>query len=48
LAGGLVVAGGVEGEVMEEFAGGRVADAYVEVGVERDDGGSAWVRPMPM
>ena len=34
LAGGLVVAGGVEGEVAEEFAGGGVDDAHVEVGDE--------------
>jgi len=39
-AGGLVVAGGVEGEVAEEFAGGGVDDADVEVGDEEDDGGS--------
>ena len=38
-AGGLVVAGGVEGEVAEEFAGGGVDDADVEVGDEEDDGG---------
>jgi hypothetical protein len=40
LVGGLVVAGGVEGEVAEEFAGGGVDDADVEVGDEEDDGGS--------
>jgi hypothetical protein len=39
-AGGLVVAGGVEGEVAEHFAGGGVDDAYVEVGDEEEDGGS--------
>ena len=39
-AGGLVVAGGVEGEVAEEFAGGGVDDVDVEVGDEEDDGGS--------
>jgi hypothetical protein len=39
-AGGLVVAGGVEGEVAEEFAGGGVDDADVEVGDEEGDGGS--------
>jgi hypothetical protein len=40
LAGGLVVAGGVEGEVAEHFAGGGVDDPDVEVGDEEDDGGS--------
>jgi hypothetical protein len=35
----LVVAGGVEGEVAEEFAGGGVDDADVEVVDEEDDGG---------
>ena len=40
MAGGLVVAGGVEGEVAEELAGGGVDDADVEVGDEHDDGGS--------
>ena len=39
-AGWLVVAGGVEGEVVEEFAGGGVDDADVEVGDEQEDGGS--------
>jgi hypothetical protein len=39
LASGLVVAGGVEGEVAEEFAGGGVDDADVGVGDEEDDGG---------
>lgn len=39
-AGGLVVAGGVEGEVAENFAGGGVDDADVEVVDERDDVGS--------
>jgi len=38
--GGLVVVGGVEGEVAEEFTGGCVDDADVEVGDEHDDGGS--------
>ena len=40
LAGGLVVAGGVEGEVAEEFSGGGVDDPDVEVGDEHEDGGS--------
>ena len=39
-AGGLVVAGGVEGEVAEQFAGGGVDDADVEVLDEQDDVGS--------
>ena len=39
-AGGLVVPGGVEGEVAEEFAGGGVDDADVEVGDEDDDASS--------
>ena len=39
-AGGLVVAGGVEGELAEEFAGGGVDDADVEVVDEQDDAGS--------
>jgi hypothetical protein len=34
---GLVVACGVEGEVAEEFAGGGVDDADVQVGDEEDD-----------
>ncbi len=37
---GLVVAGGVEGELAELFAGVAVDDADVEVGDEDDDGGS--------
>ena len=37
---GLVVAGGVEGEFAEEFAGGGVDDADVEVLNEQDDVGS--------
>ena len=37
---GLVAAGGVEGEVAEEFAGGGVDDADVEVVDEEDDGGA--------
>ena len=37
---GLVVAVGVEGELAEEFAGGGVDDADVEVGDEDDDVGS--------
>jgi hypothetical protein len=40
VGGGLVVAGGVEGEVAERFAGGGVDDPDVEVGDEEDDGGS--------
>ena len=40
LSGGLVVAGGIECEVAEEFAGGGVHDADVEVIDEDDDGGS--------
>ncbi len=39
-AGGLVVAGWVDGEVAEEFAGGGVNDADVEVVDEENDGGS--------
>jgi hypothetical protein len=39
-AGGLVVAGGVDGEVAEKFAGGGVDDADVEVVDEQDDVGS--------
>jgi hypothetical protein len=39
-AGGLVVAGGVEGELAEEFAGGGVDDADVEVLDEQGDVGS--------
>ena len=35
---GLVVAGGVEGEVAEHFAGGGVDDADVEVVDEGEDG----------
>ena len=37
---GLVVAVRVEGEVAEEFAGGGVDDADVQVGDEHEDGGS--------
>ena len=36
----LVAACGVEGEVAEEFAGGGVDDADVEIRDEEDDGGS--------
>jgi len=36
----VVAAGGVEGEVSEQFAGGGVDDADVEVGDEEDDAGS--------
>ena len=39
-AGGLVVAGGVEGELAEEFAGGGVDDPDVEVLDEDQDVGS--------
>ena len=37
---GLVADVGVEGEVAEEFAGGGVDDADVEVGDEKHDGGA--------
>ena len=36
----MVAAGGVEGEAAEQFAGGGVDDAHVEVGDEQDDAGS--------
>jgi hypothetical protein len=36
----VVAAGAVEGEVSEQFAGGGVDDADVEVGDEEDDAGS--------
>jgi len=36
-AGGLVVAGGVDGELAEEFAGRGVDDADVQVVDEQDD-----------
>jgi hypothetical protein len=39
-AGGLVVAGGVDGELAEEFAGGGVDDADVQVLDEQQDVGS--------
>ena len=39
-AGGLVVAGGVEGEFAELFAGGGVDDADVQVLDEEQDGGA--------
>jgi hypothetical protein len=39
-AGGLVAAGGVEGELAEEFAGGGVDDADVQVLDEEQDVGS--------
>jgi len=39
-SGGLVVAGGVDGEFAEEFAGGGVDDADVEVVDEQQDVGS--------
>lgn len=35
---GLVAAGGVEGEVAKQFAGGGVDDADVEVVDEQEDG----------
>jgi hypothetical protein len=39
----LVVAAGVDGEVAEEFAGGGVDDADVEVVDEEDErGGDGW------
>ncbi|HTO00016.1 MAG TPA: hypothetical protein VL068_05005 [Microthrixaceae bacterium] len=38
--GGLVVAGGVEGECSEEFSGGCVDDPDVEFGDEQEDVGS--------
>jgi hypothetical protein len=37
----LVVAGGVDGELAEEFAGGGVDDADVESVDEFEDGGSS-------
>jgi hypothetical protein len=37
---GLVVAVGVEGQVAEQFAGGGVDDAHVQVGDEHHDSGS--------
>ena len=39
-AGGLVAAFGVEGEGADDFAGGGVDDADVEVVDEQDDGGA--------
>jgi hypothetical protein len=39
-AGGLVVLAGVDDEFSEEFAGGGVDDAYVEVLDEQDHAGS--------
>ncbi len=48
-SGGLVVAVGVEDQFAEEFAGGCVDDADLEVLDEQDDAGSGVaVRPMPM
>ncbi len=44
----MVVAGGVDGELAEEFAGGGVDDADVQVLDEQQDVGSGVVRPMPM
>jgi hypothetical protein len=40
LAAGLVVHGGVEDEFADEFAGGGVEDADVQVLDQEDDGGS--------
>ena len=40
-SGGLVGAGGVEGEGSDDLAGGGVEDADVEIGDEHDDGGSS-------
>src|ERR1700757_881641 len=40
LAGGLVDAGGVEGELAEEFSGGGVDDADFQVVDEQEDAGS--------
>ena len=40
--------GGVEDEFADEFAGGGVDDADVQVVDEHEDGGSGVVRPMPM
>ena len=42
-AGGLVVAGGVDDEFAEEFAGGGVDDANVQVVDEQEDVGSGVV-----
>ncbi len=39
-AGGLLVAGGVDGQLAEEFAGGGVDDADLKVVAEEQDGGS--------
>ena len=45
----MVVAGGVDGEFAEEFAGGGVDDADVEIVDELDDSGAAvCAQPMPM
>ncbi len=44
----MVSLGRVEGQFAEEFAGGGVDDADVEVLDQDDDAGPAWVRPMPM
>ena len=47
-AGGLVVAAGVDGQLAEQFAGGGVDDADVEVVDEHEHvADSAWVRPTP-
>nr|WP_018640152.1 hypothetical protein [Parafrankia elaeagni] len=40
-AGGLVVAGGIDGELAQEFAGGDGYDADVQVVDEQEDVGSA-------
>lgn len=44
----MVVAGGAEDELAQDFAGGGVDDGDVEIGDEQDHGVRAWVRPMPM
>ena len=41
----MVAALGVDGEGADDFAGGGVDDAHVEVGDEHDDGGSVKVPP---
>ena len=47
LSGAVVAAGGVDGELAEDFAGGGVDDADVEVVDEHDDGGSVEVAAEP-
>jgi hypothetical protein len=44
----LVVPGGVEDELAEEFAGGGVDDGDLQVVDEEQDGVRAWVRSMPV